>query len=445
MNIQFKSKNKVNLKGIFPVISEEDYNLLEGLKVKIEKRTLSEIEEKGYLEICGYQISKDLIEYTNGDIIAGETQQEIQALIDKEYVYSEKVVDILIAGVETGKNVLLWGPGGHGKSEITEKVLNELFDRGVLSSKPFVQAFGDGLTDEKLFGGMNIKKYKEEGVIEYLPENSFMNHEIVVFEEIFDAPPQTLLSLKDIMTSKKFRQGNEVFDIKTKLFIGLTNKSKDEFTDKDDSLKALAERFVLTLNVKWDHYNKKDFIHLFKTVFGETYYKTNKEKLTTLSNIAELNNAEGGSFISPRTLVAAADLFVRGKSLHYISDLDQDIIQKYKYQEANKEMNSNQNKLINRINAYIDEHNLKFIDEDEEFLRDLNMADQAIENQDLSIDDLDFGSQNDSQIKINKCDLLLNLINRQDPVRSTEKQLMDLKRDITSMKQKLTESLKQEA
>jgi hypothetical protein len=37
---------------------------------------------------------------------------------------------------------------------------------------------------------------------EYLVENSFMNHEYVVFEEMMDAPDFILEQLKDILSSR---------------------------------------------------------------------------------------------------------------------------------------------------------------------------------------------------------------------------------------------------
>jgi hypothetical protein len=52
-----------------------------------------------------------------------------------------------------------------------------------------------------LFGGLDINKFHDEGVLEYLLDNSFMNHEYVVFEEMMDAPDFILEQLKDILSS----------------------------------------------------------------------------------------------------------------------------------------------------------------------------------------------------------------------------------------------------
>ena len=71
---------------------------------------------------------------------------------------------------------------GHGKSEIT---LDFLKAKGI---NPYIITMGTGMTTDRLFGGLDIPTFEKTGKIEYLVENSFMNHEYVIFEEMFDAP-----------------------------------------------------------------------------------------------------------------------------------------------------------------------------------------------------------------------------------------------------------------
>jgi hypothetical protein len=61
---------------------------------------------------------------------------------------------------------------------------------------------GAGMNADRLFGGLDINKFHDEGVLEYLLDNSFMNHEYVVFEEMMDAPDFILEQLKDILSSE---------------------------------------------------------------------------------------------------------------------------------------------------------------------------------------------------------------------------------------------------
>lgn len=151
---------------------------------------------------------------------------------------------------------------GHGKSEIT---LDFLKAKGI---NPFIQTMGTGMTTDRLFGGLNIPVFETTGKIEYLVENSFMNHEYVIFEELFDAPDFILEQLKDILSSGVFRNGTQIFPINTKFIICCTNRTRDEFS-KNMSLKALMERFPLELNVIWDNYTEISYNKLLESKFGE--------------------------------------------------------------------------------------------------------------------------------------------------------------------------------
>jgi hypothetical protein len=177
------------------------------------------------------------------------------------FVFMEKAVQILEIGYGTEKNIVLYGPGGHGKSELTEAFFAE---KGI---KPYVITMGTGMTTDRMFGGLDIPTFNNTGKIEYLVENSFMNHEYVVFEEMFDAPDFILEQLKDILSSGTFRNGTQVFDIKTKFIVCCTNRTREEFS-KNMSLKALMERFPLELNVVWDNYTDHSYNRLLEERFG---------------------------------------------------------------------------------------------------------------------------------------------------------------------------------
>ena len=182
--------------------------------------------------------------------------------VGDNFVFMDKTVSILNVGFSTRKNVILYGPGGHGKSEIT---LDFLKAKGI---DPFIQTMGTGMTTDRLFGGLDIPTFETTGKIEYLVHNSFMNHEYVIFEELFDAPDFILEQLKDILSSGIFRNGTQIFPIETKFIICCTNRTRDEFS-KNMSLKALMERFPLELNVIWDNYTEISYNKLLESKFGE--------------------------------------------------------------------------------------------------------------------------------------------------------------------------------
>ena len=213
----------------------------------------------------------------------------------QKFVFMDKTINILNVGLATSKNVVLYGPGGHGKSEITLDFLKSK------SIDPYIITMGTGMTTDRLFGGLDIPTFEKTGKIEYLVDNSFMNHEYVIFEELFDAPDFILEQLKDILSSGTFRNGTQIFPIKTKFIVCCTNRTRDEFS-KNMSLKALMERFPLELNVIWDNYTEITYNKLLESKFGE-------DNVDPVIPYLLQEYAKNGIIISPRVAVTAYQVY----------------------------------------------------------------------------------------------------------------------------------------
>lgn len=236
-----------------------------------------------------------------------EEQQPVVSLMDK-FVFMDKTLSILETGLKTGKNVILYGPGGHGKSELS---LEFFYEQGI---NPYVLTMGKGLNTDRLFGGVDILQLEATGKIEYLVENSFMNHPFVIFEEMMDAPDHLLEELKDILSSGMFRNGTQVFPIRTQYIVACTNKNRAEFS-KNDSLKALMERFPLELNVVWDNYTEVSYTTLLEGKFG-------KGRVDPIIPFILSEYVKNNIIISPRTALDSYEIFeVCGPSaLEFIAD-----------------------------------------------------------------------------------------------------------------------------
>jgi hypothetical protein len=262
-----------------------------------------------------------------------------------DFVFMEKTAQVLEIGMLTGKNVILWGSGGHGKSELTQAFFAE---KGIT---PFIMTMGTGLTTDRLFGGLDIPTFNSTGKIEYLVENSFMNHEYVVFEELFDAPDFILEQLKDILSSGTFRNGGQTFEIKTKYIICATNRTREEFA-KNASLQALMERFPLEHNVIWDNYNEISYKTLLESRFGQG-------NVDPIIPFILQKYASKSIIISPRIAIVAYELFMKAgiDSLMYLADFSKksEIIK-----EAVKEFEDNA--ALNKIFADV-EFNLNTLKE----------------------------------------------------------------------------------
>jgi len=224
--------------------------------------------------------------------------EKIKNILEGGFIYIVEMARILALGFTGKKNIIVFGPGGHGKSEMTKAVIEGLGH----SEETFYQFFGEGMDESRLFGGLNFRKLEEEKILEYYPEKSFLNYRVAVFEELFDAPAAVLLALKDVLTAKELRNGTQKFKMKTEIIICLTNKEPAEISDLGPAAHALIERFPLQLNLKWKSYESKNYLDLFNKV------SLNGPKMNgfaaVLAEILAKATAEG-NFISPRTAVHA--------------------------------------------------------------------------------------------------------------------------------------------
>lgn len=225
--------------------------------------------------------------------------QTIQAALAANFVRSEQLARIIALALESGKNILLWGPGGHGKSEMVAEGLSAV---GV--TDPFVQSFGEGMDEATLWGGLDFAALESEKVLRYYPENSFLASKYAVFEELFDAPASVLLALKDTLTARVLRKGSQRFAMRTKVIIAITNKDPEEVSDLGPAAAALVERFPLQLKVDWPSYSAADYATLFHKVAPRLPGADLNGTSPILSEVMA-KAGETGGVISPRTAVHA--------------------------------------------------------------------------------------------------------------------------------------------
>src|SRR5690606_26685153 len=109
------------------------------ISISVDKNTVEEIKNKGSFllfkdEKGEKRISIDLFDIKEDDgSILNQDFEDIKELVDSKYIFSKEVVDIILRGFDSNKNILLYGRGGHGKSEITELVLKELKNKKLIT------------------------------------------------------------------------------------------------------------------------------------------------------------------------------------------------------------------------------------------------------------------------------------------------------------------------
>jgi hypothetical protein len=247
--------------------------------------------------------------------------EKILAALSAKFIKCEDIARILALAIQSERNVLLWGPGGHGKSEMVAAALEVV----AKESEIFVQSFGEGLDEAALWGGLDFRALEEEKELRYHPENSFLSKEYAVFEEVFDAPAVVLLALKDTLTARRLRKGNQSYPMRTKVVIGITNRDPDEISEMGPAAAALIERFPLQLRVSWPSYKAADYNSLFAKVAPRLPGADLNGSTGVLAELVA-KAGENDSPISPRSAVYAlgvvkAAAALRGDGMVHKEDL----------------------------------------------------------------------------------------------------------------------------
>jgi hypothetical protein len=149
---------------------------------------------------------------------------------------------------------------------------------------------------------LDFRLLEEEKILQYNPERSFLAHTFAVFEELFDAPGAVLLSLKDTLTAKCLRKGAQVYPMKTRVIIAVTNRDPAEIAEQSAAHEALIQRFPLQLEVRWPSHTAADYEELFSVV-PQRGAKLNGAGCVLAQLLANLPVP-----VSPRTAVHAAGI-----------------------------------------------------------------------------------------------------------------------------------------
>lgn len=231
-------------------------NLPEEIFLEITENEIKEIEEKNFEEtiLDAEQIKdikknkKKIKEFAAKSLIKKyENPEIVKSILNRDFILMDEPAMAISAALRMEQNIIFCGKGGFGKSEM----IKALFSSDLLREKVFIKSLNESTTEEDLFGGVRMKELMDTGAILYKTENSFINHEIVVFEEMFDADISVLSALKDALSSKEIRNGLQREKIKTKIIIGLTNKTPEEVVE-NNSTEALVQRFPLIQKMEYE-------------------------------------------------------------------------------------------------------------------------------------------------------------------------------------------------
>lgn len=161
--------------------------------------------------------------------------QEIIKILNRGLVGKEKVIKLGLLSVLAGENLILVGPPGTAKSEISRRLTKVFRDESY-----FEYLLTKFTTPEEIFGPLSIKKLQEDkferNVEGYIPTSR-----IVFLDEIFKANSSILNTLLTLVNERVFHNGVKREKVKLLSLIGASN----ELPFGNDELTALYDRFLI--------------------------------------------------------------------------------------------------------------------------------------------------------------------------------------------------------
>lgn len=155
--------------------------------------------------------------------------------LNKGLIGKEKIMKLSLLSIISGENLLLIGPPGTAKSEISRR-LTKIFKE----ESYFEYLLTKFTTPEEIFGPLSIKKLQEDkferNVEGYIPKSK-----IVFLDEIFKANSSILNTLLTLINEKTYHNGVQKIESPLISLIGASN----ELPVENSELMALYDRFLI--------------------------------------------------------------------------------------------------------------------------------------------------------------------------------------------------------
>ena len=200
-------------------------------------------------------------------------------ILNNGLVGKEKVMKLGLLSILSGENMILVGPPGTAKSEISRRLREILADSG--SETYFEYLFTKFTTPEEIFGPLSIKQLQNDK-FERNTEGYMPSSRIVFLDEIFKANSSILNTLLTILNERVFHNGLKREKTPLISLIGASN----ELPFENDELTALYDRFLIRAIVG---YVSDDEIEILLDI-KETDMEIPAEIKFTESDLNEIRN-----------------------------------------------------------------------------------------------------------------------------------------------------------
>lgn len=185
--------------------------------------------------------------------------KDVKTKVKEKFIFVDPVLNAFEQALDMKQNIILTGPRGHGKSEMSKMTLSLAFE-----GSPFILPFGQGTRQEQVFGAYDMNEWRDNSKLRYMTQEGFMSSTAgTIFEEMLDGNPQLLETLKDPIMRRELCNGSLCIKSDCPIVVGCTNYELKEWAERDgftsESYHAFLDRFAYRVKVEWPAYEAASY------------------------------------------------------------------------------------------------------------------------------------------------------------------------------------------
>ena len=163
----------------------------------------------------------------------------------KKFQNRAQEIEQIKAALLLNEHMLLTGKPGTGKSQLARTLFHHITTAEGGRAKVFEIQFSKFMSEDYVFGPINIKKMREEGIIEHVTDGSIVDADFAFIDEVFDGSDVLVRSLLEILNERTFTRGKQQVKCNLHTAIMTTNWNRDE-----ESTEAFLDRILFRSEVK---------------------------------------------------------------------------------------------------------------------------------------------------------------------------------------------------
>lgn len=224
------------------------------------------------------------------------TREEFKALIAAKFILMDEVADALYNAITLRQHIMLYGQGGHAKSELAEYAVGLFYK----PEDTFILSVDRHTPQAALTGPTNVPELMR-GNYTLVVQQSIMAHKAAIIEEGLDS--RVISGLKDLLTRGRFCTGDVCYDMKTEFIILCTNHTPEDWAQNASDM-ALLRRFHYRVKVEWKKYKEENFMKMFATRFEDP------ERLRPIAMMAEMVRGDNPEY-TPAAAIKDASAYLK--------------------------------------------------------------------------------------------------------------------------------------